>query len=355
MQCMETVVRARYVSPRLSVFVVTTGDGPATADEEGGSGRPPANGGLRLLPYRSDAACLADGRRLAALMADKHGLYGTGFRGGKVVARAADPGAVKRELLQATGLLLESLEGSMVTGCDLNTGPADMAALARLTSHVLAAVGSGIDASACTAHGTLGAIEAVHPGPGTALVHGCGAVGGVVARQLIDRGWQVRTVDLDPRRAGIPGAESLDPDSPWWRQPVDVLLPCSASGLIDAAMARQLRAGAVVPAANAPFRRPGLAEGLRRRGLTVLPDPLVNAGAVIADSIERYAPAAWGDARAKQVYAFVAATIHERCRRFLARQRRGESTAAALEALGRGAEGPAPPIGTRFPAWVAAR
>jgi leucine dehydrogenase len=344
---MAAAVCARYVSPRLSVFVLT----------DAARNPLPANGGLRLLPYRSDAACLADGRRLASLMADKHGIYGTGFRGGKVVARAADPQRVKDELVRATGLLLEALEGAMLTGCDLNTSPADMAALARLTPHVLAAVGSRIDASTCTAHGILGALEALHPQPGAALVHGCGAVGGVVARELLRRGWTVETVDLDPRRAAIPGARRLDPADSWWLRPVDVLLPCSGSGLITATIARQLRAASIVPAANAPFQRQAALATLERRGCTVLPDPLVNAGAVIADSIERYAPEAWASADPEQVYRFVAATIQERSGLFLRRRSRGEDAAAALAAVacGRGGgEAPAaPPIGSRFPAWVA--
>jgi leucine dehydrogenase len=355
MLAMAAAVRARYLSPQLSVFVLTVcpdQSGPRPGPESGHPSRtpPPANGGLRLLPYRSDSSCLADGRRLAALMADKHELYGTGFSGGKVVARARDPLAVKDELLRATGLLLESLGGTMVTGCDLNTSPADMVRLARFTPHVLAAVGSRIEASTCTAHGTIGALEAVRSRPGHALVHGCGAVGSVVVRELIARGWRVHTVDLDPARAAIPGALPLDPACPWWRQPVDVLLPCSTSGLITAAIARQLQAAALVPAANAPCRGAAPTQILLRRGLTVLPDPLVNAGAVIADSIERYAPEAWAAADPEQVYAFVAATIHARSRQFLERQRRGEDSRTALMALTSGGDGgQAAPIGTRFP------
>ena len=40
--------------------------------------------------------------------------------------------------------------------------------------------------------------------PGRALVHGCGAVGGTVARHLVEHGWTVFTVDLDRERAGFP-------------------------------------------------------------------------------------------------------------------------------------------------------
>jgi Glutamate dehydrogenase/leucine dehydrogenase len=104
-------VLAEHVSEHLSVFVVA---------EDTTTGRP-ANGGLRLLNYPTDAACIADGERLAGLMTHKHDLYGTGFAGGKIVARAAEPAAVKEELISVTATLLEALDGSMITGCDLNT------------------------------------------------------------------------------------------------------------------------------------------------------------------------------------------------------------------------------------------
>ena len=180
-----------HVSDHLSVFVVA---------EDTDDSRP-ANGGLRLLNYPSDEACIADGQRLAGLMTHKHDLYGTGFAGGKIVARADDPNAVKAELISITARLLESLEGTMITGCDLNTSLEDMERLNALTPHVLAAVGSNVDASAATAHGTLGAVEAVlgaeltHAQPGRALVHGCGAVGSTVARTLVAHDWTVFTVD----------------------------------------------------------------------------------------------------------------------------------------------------------------
>ena len=66
-----------------------------------------------------------------------------------------------------------------------------------MTKHVLAAVGSPVDASAATAHGTLGAVEAVL---GEALTSHIlelrtrPAVGGTVARALVDHGWIVFTM-----------------------------------------------------------------------------------------------------------------------------------------------------------------
>ena len=335
-------VLAEHVSEHLSVFVVA----------EDTDAKRPANGGLRLLNYPSDEACIADGERLAGLMTHKHDLYGTGFAGGKIVARAAEPNAVKDELISVTAELLESLDGAMITGCDLNTSLADMERLTALTPHVLAAVGSPVDASAATAHGTLGAVEAVlekelkDANPGRALVHGCGAVGGTVARHLVDHGWTVFTVDLDRDKASLPGATPLPESCPWWELKLDMVLPCSISGLINSEMAAALRTPAVVPAANAPFQQPQLADDLRRRGVRVLPDPLVNAGAVIADSIERFSPDAWKDAGAKDVYAFVREEVRRRASDYLNQREQGLSVGAALHEVA--ATPTTEPIGLSF-------
>ena len=335
-------VLAEHISDHLSVFVVA----------EDTDAQRPANGGLRLLNYPSDEACIADGQRLAGLMTHKHDLYGTGFAGGKIVARATEPTAVKDELISVTADLLQSLGGAMITGCDLNTSLEDMERLTALTPHVLAAVGSPVDASAATAHGTLGALEAVleadlsDASPGRALVHGCGAVGGTVARTLVNHGWTVFTVDLSRDRAAIPGATPLPGSCPWWELKLDLLLPCSISGLINAEMAEALQTSAVVPAANAPFQTPQLADGLRRRGIRVLPDPLVNAGAVIADSIERFSPEAWRDAGAEDVYAFVRREVRQRAINFLSQREQGLSVGAALVEVA--AEPSRDPIGLSF-------
>ena len=268
------------------------------------------------------------------------------------MSRAAEPNAVKDELISVTAELLESLDGAMITGCDLNTSLADMERLTALTPHVLAAVGSPVEASAATAHGTLGAVEAVlekelkDANPGRALVHGCGAVGGTVARHLVDHGWTVFTVDLDRDKASLPGATPLPESCQWWELKLDMVLPCSISGLINSEMAAALRAPAVVPAANAPFQQPQLADDLRRRGVRVLPDPLVNAGAVIADSIERFSPDAWKDAGAKDVYAFVREEVRRRASDYLNQREQGLSVGAALHEVA--ATPTTEPIGLSF-------
>ena len=153
-------------------------------------------------------------------------------------------------------------------------------------------------------------------------------------------------MDLDRERASFPGATSLPQGCPWWELKLDLLLPCSISGLINSEMAAALRTPAIVPAANAPFQQPQLADDLRRRGVRVLPDPLVNAGAVIADSIERFSPEAWKDAGAKDVYAFVREEVRQRASDYLNQLDQGLSVTAALEEVA--ATPSTEPIGLSF-------
>ena len=315
-------VLAEHKSDDLSVFIV----GEKFQDNK------PANGGLRLLCYPSDDDCISDGLRLANLMKYKHDIYSTGFSGGKVVARAKNPTSIKRKLITITAELLEGLNGQMITGCDLNTTIKDMEKLQELTPHVLAAVGSDIDASTATAYGVIGALDAYQKSVNfknskekIALVHGCGAVGHVVAKLLVEMSWKVLTVDIDPDKSKIDGAITLDAKSEWWKEDFDVLIPCSISGLLTERIAKSINTKAVIPAANAPFSHPSNINILMKKNIEVIPDPIVNAGAVIADSIELFDPDTWNNSNPEDIYKFVKSCVFENTSIFLNFRKKGLS------------------------------
>ena len=326
----ELCILAEHKSDDLSVFIV----GEKIQENK------PANGGLRLLCYTSDEECINDGLRLANLMKYKHNIYSTGFSGGKVVARANNPISIKRKLITITAELLESLNGKMITGCDLNTTINDMEQLQQLTPHVLAAVGSDIDASTATAYGVIGALDAYQKSlksqkrkQKTALVHGCGAVGRVVAELLIEMSWKVLTVDMDPVKSHIDGALALDASSEWWNENFDVLIPCSISGLLTENIVNSLGARAVIPAANAPFSNPSNINILWKKNIVVIPDPIVNAGAVIADSIELFDPDSWNDSDPIEIYKFVKGCVFDHTSIFLNLKEKGLSVENIIEKI----------------------
>ena len=322
-------VLAEYISEELSVFIVAESKLDAH----------PANGGLRLLNYETDLECLQDGFRLANLMKSKHDLYSTGFSGGKVVARASNISKVKEKLITVTSKLLENLNGKMITGCDLNTNVNDMEKLFKLTPYVLAAVNSQVNASKATAMGVIGSFEAFqscfpYKFPNGVLVHGCGAVGSIVASELVKKGIKTFVVDIDVERTNIPGTVSLGNNKRWYKKNFDVILPCSISGLINTEISQYiLGTKAIISAANAPFSNNVISEKLMKSNIVIIPDPLVNAGAVIADSIEKYAPDAWRRSKPMEIYKFVQSQVRKKCFAYLSLIQSGLSSKEILELM----------------------
>ena len=325
----EVGVLAEYISDDLSIFIVA----------ECKRDIYPANGGLRLLNYETDIECLQDGFRLANLMKSKHDLYSTGFSGGKVVARSSNISSVKEKLLNITSKLLEDLNGQMITGCDLNTDITDMEKLFKLTPHVLAAINSQVDASTATAMGVLGSFQAFQKCvpcdlSNGVLVHGCGAVGNKVASELVKKNIKTFVIDIDVKKTDIPGVISLGDDKNWYRNNFDVVIPCSISGLINTNISQYLlRTKAIISAANAPFANDVIPEKLTKSNVIVIPDPLVNAGAVIADSIEKYSPDAWTKTSPDKVYKFVQDEVRKKCFTFLSLQQSGLTSREILELM----------------------
>jgi len=322
-------VIAEHISEELSVFIVA----------ENNDQNNPANGGLRLMEYESDIECLQDGFRLANLMKLKHDLYSTGFSGGKIVARSSNISSSKEELISITSKLLQKLNGKMITGCDLNTDTFDMEKLFKLTPHVLAAINSKVDASTATAKGVIGAFEAFEKSytsdlSNGVLIHGCGAVGKIVAIELVKKGIKTFVVDKDIEKTDIKGTISLEDDMNWYKRSFDVLIPCSISGLIDTKISPfLLNKKAIISAANAPFANEIIPRKLLNSNIVIIPDPLVNAGAVIADSIERYSPNEWQNTTPDKVYKFVKKVVKNKCFAFLSIIQSGLSSDECLELI----------------------
>tara|TARA_Y100001970_G_C14255801_1_gene875256 strand:- start:1844 stop:2893 length:1050 start_codon:yes stop_codon:yes gene_type:complete len=325
----EVGVLAEYISKELSIFIVA----------ENKLSIHPANGGLRFMNYESDIECLHDGFRLANLMKNKHKIYSTGFSGGKVVARSADISLVKDKLIYKTSELLETLNGRMITGCDLNTNLDDMEKLFKLTPHVLAALNSEVDASKTTARGVIGAFEAFQKSfpsdlSNGVLVHGAGSVGSIVASELVKKNIKTFLVDIDVEKTHIPGVISLGNDKKWYQKDFDVIFPCSISGLINTYISQfLLSTKAIISAANAPFSNNVIAEKLINSNIVVIPDPIVNAGAVIADSIEKYSPDAWQNCKPEKIYKFVQDEIRNKSFAYLAMSQSGLNSKEILDLM----------------------
>jgi glutamate dehydrogenase (NAD(P)+) len=140
----------------------------------------------------------------------------------------------------------------------------------------------------------------------TVAIQGFGNVGGNAARLLAARGAKIVAVgdhaggianpaglDVEALRAwvrthrtvkGFPGGDAFaGPEVLTWQ--ADVLIPAALGDVLTAENAERVRAGLVVEGANAPTT-PDADAILRRRGVTIVPDVLANAGGVTVSYFE---------------------------------------------------------------------
>ena len=346
----------------------------------------PGNGGLRLWSYDTEEEAIDECRELSRGMALKHRIYNTGFSGAKLVANAKEPGAVdKRQLMEEVAEALHSLDGSVYTGCDMNTDFKDMKYLSELCPYVLASLESTIDANKSTAHGVVGAVAKAAGLIGaratsahdeekggrnavkgkTFLVLGTGKVGSHVSEILASLGGRVLTHDAIASRADVPGCTNVSDvaQGRWWEVAHDILVPCCASGVITAEAVPKMTTKVIVGATNIPFESTAAHRASEERGIVFIPDMLSSAGAVLADSIEHYSASEYQSARDSEVYAFVQTLISDKTEELLEVMRppggqianpSGASAAAgdSLKLLSKVFEDKGTqPVGRRFSTW----
>jgi glutamate dehydrogenase/leucine dehydrogenase len=273
-----------------------------------------AAGGVRYWKYDTAGDFLRDGLRLARGMTHKNALAGIWWGGGKgVMARGTgrDDGspAFRRRVYEEYGDLITSLRGCYVTAEDVGTSVGDMAAVfsrTRFTTCIPPELGGSGNPSAPTALGVVRGMEAAlrHRGMGTlagktVAVMGLGHVGTPLLGYLRERGVaavvgsdvdagreaELRRLYPDLRltfRAVAPG------DTTILGEPADVLSPCATGAVLGPATIPLVRAPVVCGAANNQLEDPDRDDALlARRGITYLPDFLVNRMGIVTCADEQ--------------------------------------------------------------------
>jgi len=257
----------------------------------------PAAGGTRMKTYEDPGDGLRDVLRLSSAMTSKMAMASVPLGGGKAVLAVPQipRGQERRELLLRYGDLVESLHGTYVTACDMNTGPPDMDVIAERCSSVLGRTeangGSGTSAPN-TAVGVFHAIRAAvayafgsdELGGRTVAVQGVGAVGGPLSRMLAEAGARLTLADIDDVRAKELGEElgaDVVPPDRIGDVECDVFAPCATGGILNAETIPGLRCRVIAGAANNQLGEPADAERLAARDILYAPDYVVNAGGVI--------------------------------------------------------------------------
>ena len=296
----------------------------------------PGAGGTRFWHYPDPEDAMRDALRLSRGMSYKNAMAGLPMGGGKGVILAAADRAKTPAMLAAFGDAIAAMGGRYVCAEDVGMTEADMVAIARRTEHVTglpsaddsAAGGDpgpftatgiflGIKAAACHKLGK-DSLKGVH-----VAVQGCGSVGGGVARLLAGEGARLTLADIDVAKAAALasqlGAEQVAAEA-IMRTPCDVFSPNALGAIFDEASIATLSAPIIAGGANNQLARPDHGPILTARGVLYAPDYVINAGGIIAVTLE-----------------YLARRSGERCG-IEAVQRRLEEIPGRLEAIWREAE-----------------
>ena len=117
----------------------------------------------------------------------------------------------------------------------------------------------------------------------SAVVQGCGHVGGALIELLLADGASVECADIDPARAAAfePQGARAVPLAGLLERACDILSPCALGGAISEELVPRLRCRVICGAANNQLVHAGLAELLAGRGILWAPDYVVNAGGIV--------------------------------------------------------------------------
>lgn len=257
----------------------------------------PALGGMRIRAYPGGLReALEDVLALARTMTLKASAAGLDLGGGKAVMIDDGRDDLRELRLQGAAKVVNELEGAYITAEDIGTTTADMDYLAARTPWVVGRSrehGGGGDPSPVTAETVFRAIRCgLRAATGSDAIEGrrvgvvgLGKVGSALATRLAAAGASVVACDVVSERAealaakhGLelaPSAEAI------FALDLDVLAPCAAGGMIDAALAGAISCRVLAGAANNPLTSREVAERLARRGILYVPDFLANCGGLI--------------------------------------------------------------------------
>ncbi len=262
----------------------------------------PGAGGTRFWHYADPEMAMRDALRLSRGMSYKNAMAGLPMGGGKGVIVADGNRTKTPEMLAAYGDAIDALGGRYVTAEDVGMTEADMVAIAGRTNFVTGLPSedpnaAGGDPGPFTAKGIflgiraavshkLGrdSLEGVH-----VAIQGTGSVGSGVARLLAKEGARLTLADVDEGRAGRlagelgaaqVGAEEI------MAIDCDVFSPNALGAIFDDESIGTLCAPIVAGGANNQLARPEHGSALAGRGILYAPDYVINAGGIIAVTLE---------------------------------------------------------------------
>ncbi len=281
----------------------------------------PALGGCRMWPYETETEAVTDVLRLSRGMTLKSAMAGVAAGGGKSVI-IGDPRTDKTEaLFRAFGRAVDRLGGRYISGEDVGVSVQDMDWAASETPYMLGTGERGGDPSPTTAYGVFVGLKAAvrHRLRRDSLdgvvvaVQGLGHVGYSLCELLRREGAALVVTDIDEsaiERAKTEFDAEVVATEDIYDVDAEVFAPCALGAILNDDTVPRLRVAVVAGAANNQLLADRNGEMLKQHRILYAPDYVINAGGLIALSLQR-TPNGYTAERALSLTARIGDTLAE--------------------------------------------
>jgi len=256
-----------------------------------------ASGGTRFAHTDPDIA-LNDALKLARAMTRKSKVLNVNEGGAKAVIIADKPKT--KEMLESVGEFIETQRGLFKTAIDMGFNLKDAEVISTKTefidslSHLQKGLGS---TGENTAEGMIHGFEVIckkmlhkELKDCSISIQGLGAVGGSLAKKLIEKGCKVIGTDTNKElciKFEKKGVNIVQPQE-IFHQKVDIFSPCAFGGILDDETISLLRCKIVAGGANNPLIIEKKGERkLLEKGILFIPEFVLNAGGFLQALVER--------------------------------------------------------------------
>ena len=247
----------------------------------------PAIGGLRISQYPDTASALQDACDLATAMLKKAHVNKLPHGGGKAVIRLHDNHSARSAILTDYAEQVNKLNGDYITAIDVGTSQADMDIIRHTTPYVVCT-----SEHPHTAHYTaLGVYLALKTSAQSYLnkslnnlrfsVQGVGAVGSELIAMLESHSQNIHLHDTQADKLTAYKHLKIVNHEEIYTQPTDIFIPCALGGIINNQTIHNLNTKIICGAANNQLSATAMDAFIAEKGITYLPDFMVNAGGLI--------------------------------------------------------------------------
>jgi len=257
----------------------------------------PAIGGVRMLPYGSEAEAIEDALRLSKAITYKASLAGLNLGGGSAIIIGNNRNDKTEVLMRRLGKFIEGLNGNFIASIDVGTTQKDLEYIHAETNYVAGlpqSMNGAGDTTMFAARGVFYGIKAsikeLYGDDSLAgrkvAVQGVGAVGEQLVAMLRNENARVYVSDMtEERKMKIATKYKAEPIqySTSYELDVDVYAPCALGGTVNPDTVPKMRCKIIAGSANNQLKdEEATIKLLQEHNILYTPDFLINSGALIS-------------------------------------------------------------------------